>query len=214
MPFALIALVLANAVPLAGALWFDWDRFEVFALYWSECAVVGGFTVLHLVSLRPPHRGWRPRDLATGLFHAAAFALHYGVFLFVHAILLCHLFGRGDGPGHDFTAARLLLQTALQSGGGLGLWALVASHGVAFANDRWRQPATTAERGAAMVRPYRRIVAMQLTLLAGGALSLAAGSHGVLLALLVAAKTLVDAVALRADQRRAAAAAARAAAAG
>lgn len=48
------ALVLANAVPLFGALLLRWNVREMLALYWSENVVVGAFTLLRLRCARHP----------------------------------------------------------------------------------------------------------------------------------------------------------------
>lgn len=204
---ALVALLIANAVPLAGVLFLQWDVFELFALYWSESVVIGGCTVLRLVGHAPADRRWRPRDAVSGLFLAAMFCLHYGLFLFAHAIVIGHLFGRGGGPSHDLEACTALLRTAATSSGGLGLWALVASHGIAFVADGppWRRAAETV--GRTMTRPYGRVVAMHGTLLAGGMLARTGGAGSWLLAILVLAKVAVDVAVQARTHRRAAAAA-------
>lgn len=204
---SLAALLLANAVPLAGVLFLRWDVFELFALYWSESVVIGGCTVLRLVSQPRANGRWRPRDAVSGLFLGAMFCLHYGLFLFAHAILIGRLFGRGDGASHGLEACALLLHTAASSSGGLGLWALVASHGIAFvADDRPRRRAAETI-GRTMTRPYSRVVAMHGTLLAGGMLARTAGAGPWLLALLVLAKVAVDAAVYTREFRRTAAAA-------
>lgn len=208
MRVSLAALVAANLVPLAGVLWLDWSVFEVFALFWSESVVVGGYMVLQLL-LRPPEdRRWRPRDALSGLFLAGIFCLHYGMFLFVHALMLCHLFGERALLADDRAAPLLLLDTAAASSGGLGLWALIASHGVSFVTNFLPHERGSLATGRLMARPYLRIVAMHLTLLAGGMLLFLTGPSAVLLGLLVLAKVAVDAAAHRREHRRAAAAAA------
>jgi len=206
MRLSLAALVAANLVPLVGVLWLDWSVFEVFAVYWSESVVVGGYAILQLVLRLPENDRWQLRDALSGLFLSAVFCLHYGTFLFVHAVMLCHLFGERDQLGSDGAAPRLLLQMAAQSSGGLGLWALIASHGVSFVTNFLPRERRARSTGELMTRPYVRIVAMHLTLLAGGFLLVATGPSVVLLALLVVAKVAVDAYVHRREHRQAAAA--------
>ncbi|MGI9247995.1 MAG: DUF6498-containing protein, partial [Woeseiaceae bacterium] len=43
-----IALVLANLVPLAGVLLFDWQVFDVLMLYWAENVIIGVINVLRM----------------------------------------------------------------------------------------------------------------------------------------------------------------------
>lgn len=206
MRLSLIALVAANLVPLAGVLWLGWSVFAVFALYWSESAVVGAFTILQLL-LRRQHGRWRPRDAVGSVFLAAFFCVHYGMFLFVHAMLLCHLFGEGTPFDGGSPAPLRLLEVAAASEGGFGLWALIGSHGVSFVTN-FLPRERDLPAGQLMVRPYPRLVAMHVTLLAGGALLFVTGPSTVLLALLVAAKIAVDAAAHRQEHRRATVAAA------
>lgn len=207
MPFSLAALVAANLVPLVGVLWFDWNLFEVFALYWSESAVVGGYTILQLLAQSPGGGRWRPRDAVGSLFLCVMLSAHFGLFLYVHAEILCHLFGQVRSLTDQVAAPLRLLQTAAASGNGLGLWALIASHGVSFVTNFLRRERNALSVGQLMARPYVRVVAMHLTLLAGGALSLATGANALLLAVLVLAKIAVDAAVHRREHRRAAAAA-------
>lgn len=204
MRLSLAALVAANLVPLVGVLWLDWSVFEVFAVYWSESVVIGGYTILQLLLHVPDDGRWRPRDAVSGVFLAGLFCGHYGLFLFVHALMLCHLFGERDLLASDRAAPLLLLQTAAASGAGLGLWALVASHGVSFCTNFLPRERRHLPVGVLMTRPYLRIMAMHLTLLAGGMLLLATGPSAVLLALLVMAKIAVDAHAHRRERAKAA----------
>ncbi len=44
-PVAIAALVIANAVPLAGVLLFGWDLATLVAVYWAENGVVGVYAV-------------------------------------------------------------------------------------------------------------------------------------------------------------------------
>lgn len=208
MRLSLAALLAANLVPLVGVLWLDWSVFEVFAVYWSESVVVGGYTILQLLLHTPDDGRWQPRDAVSGLFLSVVFCLHYGLFLFVHALMLCHLFGERDLLANDRAAPWLLLQTAAASGAGLGLWALVASHGMSFCTNFLPRERKSLSVGLLMTRPYLRIVAMHLTLLAGGMLLLATGPSAVLLAMLVLAKIGVDVHAHRRERTKAAAAAA------
>lgn len=204
MRLSTIALVLANLVPLLGTLLLGWSVFEIFALYWSESVVIGAYTILRIVTVRPAGQAW-PLPAAIGL--SAFFCVHYGIFLVVHAVFVVMLVGPDRPSGHDMLpgAARTLFETAVQSGGGLGLLALAASHGVSFVVNFLGGERTTTTPQRLMIAPYPRIVAMHLVLLAGGlVLTTKAGGGGgnAMLALLVVAKTLVDGFAHRAEHRR------------
>jgi hypothetical protein len=46
---SLVALVVANALPLAGVLFLGWTVFPLVLLYWLENVVVGAFNVAKLL---------------------------------------------------------------------------------------------------------------------------------------------------------------------
>lgn len=56
-----IVLVLANLLPLGGALALDWQVFDVLLLYWTENVVIGVITVLRMAACHP---GFGPGRLA------------------------------------------------------------------------------------------------------------------------------------------------------
>lgn len=192
MQSSLLALVAANLVPLVGAMFFGWDALEVFALYWSENVVIGAFAVLRILTSRTP--------LAGALFLSAFFTVHFGIFCFVHSVFVLLLAGE-DRPDLDpLHAPSELLGKALASAHGVGLYALIASHGVAFVQGL---PRSFAERRPFdLFAPYRRVLAMHVLVLVGGMLVVFAGRGPYLLALLAVVKTAADAIALRAEQRR------------
>jgi hypothetical protein len=197
-----IALVLANLVPLVGALSFGWSVRGIFALYWSESVVVGGFTVLRFWTARYPDGTSRAAAVLLSLF----FCVHFGLFLFVHAAFLMVFFRDPGGVGRDlfFGAPGVLLGEAMRSGGGLGLLALVASHGVSFVTNFLGGERDHAAPGKLMAAPYLRVVAMHVCLIAGGLLLTCAPggtTDSVLLALLVTAKIAVDILSHGAERR-------------
>lgn len=192
MTLSVVALIAANLVPLVGALFFGWDVAGVFALYWSENVVVGAFTLLRILL-----SGSR---LARAFVLCLFFALNFGLFCAVHAVFVVKLVG-DDAPPDQLLAAPLrLLRLALASAHGSGLIALAVSHGVSFATDWLRAPRQDPMRE--LMAPYRRILVMHLTVLAGGFLMFATGRGPWILALLVVAKTTADVHAHRAELRR------------
>ena len=85
-----VALIFANLVPILGVLFFHWNSFSVLMIYWFESAVIGVFNIARLVSSGAVDKEglFSILGLAAGLFLAAFFAVHYGMFLFVHMIFL------------------------------------------------------------------------------------------------------------------------------
>lgn len=127
-PFAVAALVVANLLPFAGVLWWDWSVFEVLVLYWLESGVVGAFNVPKILLAGGDGRSnsadgpdessieWRVEGVPTDWFAgtsgptarasvAGFFVVHYGIFWVVHgafvfALPLFALGGQvGTGPG-------------------------------------------------------------------------------------------------------------------
>src|SRR5512140_863217 len=94
-----IALVLANAIPLAGVLFFGWSLWTSLVLYWVESGIVGVWNIPRIllaegVLLRGKVGvGYRPWAVAkapavgrTGL--AVFFTFHYGLFWLVHGVFV------------------------------------------------------------------------------------------------------------------------------
>ena len=46
---AVVALVVANLIPLVGVLFFDWNVWMILVVYWLENGVVGFFNVLKML---------------------------------------------------------------------------------------------------------------------------------------------------------------------
>src|SRR5207237_9750910 len=86
---SLFALVLANAVPIAGVLFLGWTVFPLVLLYWLENVVVGGFNVAKMLLAQP-------RDAvywAGKAFLVPFFIVHFGGFTYVHGLMLLAFFG-------------------------------------------------------------------------------------------------------------------------
>lgn len=187
-----IALLLANLVPLAGAAFGGWSAYELLLLYWAENVVIGLFQILRIGSVA----------LLRGQLGQAGlipfFALHYGLFAFVHGMVVTGSFAPPGAEGLGPAIALLLSP----SGQLLALLALAASHGFSFVVNflgaaEWRE----AEMPALMKQPYARVVVLQLAILGGGAAAMALGEPLAALILLVALKTAVDLAAHRREHR-------------
>lgn len=198
---AVLALVLANLVPFVGVVAFGWSGYDLFALYWVENLVIALFTVLRFWTAAPG--GERP-PLPALLFVTPFFLVHYGMFTFVHGVFIHAFFGREDHGATSIAAGPLLLLDHAVSATGVGVLSLLVSHGVSFVTNFLRHERLTANFNQLMFAPYGRVVAMHVTLIAGGALLMVLGSQTALVALLVVAKTVADLLAHIAEHRRAA----------
>ena len=150
-----IALVLANAIPLAGVLFFGWSLWTVLVLYWVENGIVGLWTIPRILlargALTIPTAARGAATVILPLISGAArpivaafFALHYGVFWLGHGffvLLLPRMFGLrsaaldGGPPVFDPTTGFPGLDpTPAVAAGGFGeiVWSSVALGAVAL----------------------------------------------------------------------------------
>jgi hypothetical protein len=198
-----IALVIANAIPLAGVLFFGWSLWTLLVLYWVENGVVGAWNV--------------PRILLAGGATSAAimrlpvavfFVFHYGLFWFVHGtfvFLLPAFFGGGIIATHvpqTDPFGMLIVGDAPTAGGfgeivwssvAIGAIALVLSHGASFflnylGRGEYLRTTALAQMGAV----YGRVVVLHLTILFGAFAIVFLGAPVLLLVVMVVAKTLFD----------------------
>ena len=93
-------------MPLVGVVAFHWTVFSVILLYWFENVVIGAFNVLKMAFANP-------RSLASDalkLFLIPFFIVHYGIFAFVHGMIILALFGHATsfspGPAAFVAAVR------------------------------------------------------------------------------------------------------------
>ena len=197
---SVIALVLANLVPVAGVLFLGWEVFPIIFLFWAENLVVGALNALKMLLAAPG----QPAAWAAKAFMVPFFCFHYGMFCLVHGIFVMVLFGAGG----KMTAAAepslgLLLDLLARYHLGWGVLALAISHGISFiANYVGGGEYRVAQLPQLMAAPYARIVILHITILLGGFLLMALGSPSVGLLLLVLMKILVDSRAHLAERRR------------
>jgi len=196
-----IALVLANLIPLAGVLFWEWQVLPLVLLFWLENLVIGLWTLARMLIAR----GDRAADLGERMFLCAFFTLHFGGFCFGHGVLLFSLFDPSSGA-LDFNPITML-QHAFALVQRDGLWialaALVLSHGVSYVTNyllpgTWR----SADGNKLMSAPYARVVVLHIALLGGAFAVDLLGQPKMALTLLVALKIAFDLAAhLRASKR-------------
>jgi hypothetical protein len=199
---SLLVLGLANALPIAGVLLLGWKVFPLVLLYWLENVVVGGFNVAKLLLARPQELAYSLGKL----FVVPFFIVHFGMFTFVHGVLMFAVFGpKGPDPFNVLGAVPAAIRANHL---GWAVLALIVSHGLSFywnylENGEFRR----ASIQALMSQPYGRVVVLHLTVLFGGWIVLILGSPTLALVLLVALKTAADVRAHVAERRKFAAAA-------
>ncbi len=203
------ALVLANLVPLAGALLLGWQVGDVVLLYWIENLIVGGLNIARMLAVRI-------RDPAAWLGKLVLipfFAVHFGGFAAVHGVLLIAMFHEQgstvpaalDATHIDSvimlvpqllwgTLSHALSQRAIA----YGAITLTVSHGVSFVvNFLGAGEYRSATLQELMSRPYRRVILLHLVLIGSGFLLLLIGTPTAGLVLMVLMKVGFDIVAHR-----------------
>lgn len=182
-----IALILANGVPIVGAVLWGWDLGIVLVLYWAESAVVGFFNLCKIVVIAK----W------FALFAGIFFISHFGAFMAVHFLFLYGIFVEGfsSDSGGDLAGVAAMFGR---------LWPAIAglfiSHGLSFyLNFMGRGEYRGRTVKTQMTEPYSRILFMHLVLILGGGAALVLGDTLPVLMVIIAAKIAVD---LRAHLRQ------------
>jgi hypothetical protein len=196
---SIIALLLANLVPVFGVLCFGWEVFPLMFLFWSENIIVGVFNVLRMFFALPYKIGVLPM--------IPFFCAHYGLFTFVHGIFVVGLFGGGFKAGAGFPSLDTFWRILQENHLGWAILGLAISHGISFAtNYVGRGEFRRITPSQLMSQPYGRIVVLHLAILGGGFLVMALHSPLLGLLLLVALKIALDLRGHFAERRKFAAA--------
>lgn len=195
---SIISLVIVNLFPVYGILFWGWEIFPIMFLFWSENVVVGFFNIMRMLACRPEEgAGWLAKA-----FLVPFFTFHYGMFTAGHGVFVIAIFGQGliekTGPN-----PQLLLSIISNHNLDIALLALFISHGFSFYVNYIRKGEyRTMSLQDLMMRPYKRIVVLHITLIAGGFLVMILRSplYGLLLFILL--KTSVDLMAHHREHRR------------
>lgn len=192
----LVLLIAANLLPVLGVLLFEWDVGALIVLYWSENLILGAYNVLKMVSVGG----------LSAAFPSMFFLLHYGAFCAVHGFFILSLlfdvpttFG-DEKPWPFFLVFLQLLFQVIEQVFALAPreWivafiGLTISHGYSFASNfliaNERQSATV---NSLMSAPYKRIVVLHISIIAGGFAVMSLDQPLLLLLVLVGLKTVID----------------------
>jgi hypothetical protein len=198
---SLIVLLVANAIPIAGVLFLGWSVFPLVLLYWLENVIIGAFNVAKMLLAQPRE----PAYWAGKLFIIPFFVVHFGMFTYVHGVLLLALLGPKGAQAFDVLAT---VPPAIRANHlGWAVVSLVVSHGFSFFWNYLKSGEyQRASLNALMAQPYGRVVVLHLTVLFGGWIVLALGSPLPALLMLVVIKTAADLRAHKAERQKFAAA--------
>jgi hypothetical protein len=197
---AVVALVVANAIPLVGVLFFGWSVWTILIVYWLENGIIGAFNVLKIARAQGGDdgaaAGWsingRP---AAGMAKAGLipfFIMHYGLFWVVHGVFVFTLplfasFG-ADGPDGSDIGQAPDIWTIL-----FAVAALFISHGFSyFYNYIGSGEYLRASPVGQMFSPYGRLVVLHVTIIFGAIAISMTGAPVAAIVILVILKTALD----------------------
>jgi hypothetical protein len=188
---SVLILIIANILPVLGAIFFDLKLFELLFLYWGESLVIGVYNVLKMLVTIKNHR---LAGILETAFSVPFFIFHYGIFMSVHLIFIVAVFMPADKRGSVFTGTFLF-------GLLVNLLGFLISHGFSFIfnylkKEEWKG----AVANDLLFQPYARIVAMHLIIIFGAFVTKYLGEKLVLVVALVALKTGAD-IALHLQER-------------
>lgn len=207
---AVAALLIANAIPLVGVLFFGWSVWTILTIYWLENGVVGFYNVLKMaraegsVGVLSLEVDGKPVDPVGGAAKAVLipfFILHYGIFWTVHGIFILTLpmfmaFAGGSsavGPGLVSDPLALLIVIV----------GLFISHGISYRlNYIGRGEYLRANVARQMAAPYGRLVILHVTIILGAIAIAVTGASAAAVVVLVLLKTALDLGLHLAEHRR------------
>jgi len=199
---SIVALILANLVPLVGVLYFDWDHRLVIALFWIENLIIGAFNIFKMIGAMV---AGKKIDLFTPVF----FLFHYGMFCTVHGAILWELLELGEVPkveqlfGFDTSGFMGLVADGVGVFNGfvdlyspviwLGIFSIVLSKTVSFVENfiLKGEILSTTPRDL-MGKPYGKIIAMHIGVILGAFAIQKFGSSVWILVVIIGFKMLVD----------------------
>jgi len=158
--FSMIALVLANCIPLWGVFVWGWNAEEILIVYWIENVAIGAVNVLKLLTNRHPET-----KLARQWFLVPFFLVHFGMFTFVHGVFISSFRDNPDGlttgPPFAFLASAFTLH----------LWSFLGflvSHLFSyFSNYLGKSENKHLTLSKVMCLPYQRIFVLHVTIILG-----------------------------------------------
>ncbi len=188
---SVVALFLANLLPLYGVMYWDWRVFPILFLYWFENIIIGLMNVLRMLVIDPRDRGlWIEK-----IFAVPFFTVHYGGFTAFHGLFVIAIFAGDQYPNLDaaFPGPELVLRVTGDYRLTAPIVLLTVSHALSFVSNYLRRGEYRLATLTSMVySPYRRILVMHATLIFGGFLMLESGSPAAGLAVLVGLKIVLD----------------------
>jgi hypothetical protein len=196
---AVVALIVANLVPLLGVLFLGWNVWTILLLYWMENGVVGVYNVAKMLRAEGPETGdtrflvnGRPASSMSRASLVPFFVMHYGIFWVVHGVfvVLMPVFGMA---GSDGSASPGILEGVAPLTILFALVALTISHGVSYwFNYIGRGEYRRATPSGQMFAPYGRLVVLHITIIVGAFAIGFTGAPEAAVVILVVLKIVLD----------------------
>lgn len=182
--FSLLAIVVTGVIPIWGVLTQGWSAVQIVILFWMETLIVGVFTWMRLRDTE------RNPDAREPFRMSGFFLLHYGLFWLVHGLFawLLVLVFLPDGGWDVAWSSTFADATFWKALIGVALLQTMVHWREWARPQAWRQADPTAE----MFRPYGRVAALHLAVIAGFWVVALNGGSRELVILLCVAKLLID----------------------
>ena len=200
---AVVALIVANLIPLIGVLFLGWSVWNILIVYWLENGIVGVFNVLKMATAQGTGlpEGMTANNRPTAETRKTRlipfFIVHYGVFWVVHGIFVLTLpFLFTGEPG---SASGVDPVTILFAAIALGISHLVSYVWNYLHGGEYRR----ISAAQLMFAPYGRLVALHMTIILGAVAIGTTGAQSAAVAILVAIKIGIDLGLHLAEHRRA-----------
>jgi len=207
-PRSAAVLVVANLVPLVGAVLLGWNVGAIVVLYWFESVIVG---ILNVPKMALAKGGLATSDASTAISTIVNkvvaipfFVFHYGVFLLlsgVAALYLATAAGGSQPPTNFSPRAYFALLDLPVTGLILAAVGLLVSHLVSFNDFLIDREYAGIDPTVQMFAPYPRVAILLAAALASGSVVALMGSPVWAVASFVVGKILLE-LRLAQSQRR------------
>ena len=175
---AILALIIANLVPLLGVFAYGWNLYTLVMVYWSENILIGVFTLVKMAFVKKVGPVGKTKLYKTLLFCAV-----YGTFVVIHGSILSQLVFRSADRAFNFGIVFVLC-----------ILAFLLSHAVSMTtNFLMKRENEKISAFDLMFLPFVRVAPMHLVLLLAAIVVLAmVEGPGWRLSLFVLLKVFLD----------------------
>lgn len=213
---SLIALVVANMIPILGVLFLGWDVLVIVGLFWGESVIIGLLTILRIIFASPRRVKTKHKLIGIPIFSwfFGWFISGIGVAIIFFLVVFPNEFLKDESltqpmPEEDFFKVHwpgplLLFQLGIESGrimyyampqtAILAFFILTIRHGLSFITDYFLKGGrNNTDLNALTKEPIARIITLHFSMMIAGFLIIIFKPHMVILACLVTLKCLIEA---------------------